>query len=466
MAKNLALIFLSLFIWVTSLSAEVQFGRTPPLGGSTASYGENSRAGMELAAEEGTAGVDSGNAVPPDPNPQAHHHHMLAPMYGQYAHTREASGTAWQPDVTPMEGWHFSAGDWTFMAHGAVNGIYDDQGGKRGDEKLFSSSMGMLMGTRPLGVGTFGFRSMLSLDALMGKRGYPELLQTGETADGEEHLIDRQHPHDLFMELALTYSVPVTDESSVFLYAGLPGEPAIGPAAFMHRASSADIPDAPITHHWLDSTHITEGVVTTGYVYRNMKIEGSAFNAREPDQYRYDIETRSLDSWATRFTYNPTENWSMQVSYADLSSPEALTPEVDVRRTTASVTYNLPFDRNNWAVTAAWGRNRNRGADSSDDMLDAYLLESELVLHDTHTFFGRFENVEKDELFDDESPQAGQAYRVNRIGMGYIYDFPKIDHLKFGVGGEAAWHLLPSALDEAYGDTPFSFLLFVRAKIV
>src|SRR6185295_18664261 len=155
--------------------------------------------------------------------------------------------------------------DWMLMAHGVVNFIYDDQGGDRGGNKTFSSSMAMLMASRPLGAGTFGLRGMVSLDPLMGKSGYPLLLQTGETANGQQHLTDRQHPHDAFMELAATYSVPLSEKNSVYGYVGLPGEPALGPSAFMHRFSGMENPEAPLTHHWLDSTHITFGVATLGY---------------------------------------------------------------------------------------------------------------------------------------------------------------------------------------------------------
>ena len=171
------------------------------------------------------------------------------------------------------------------MVHGYADLIYDDQGGDRGDDKVFSSNMLMVMGQRSLGQGTWGLRGMFSLEpATIGKRGYPLLLQTGETANGRDPLIDRQHPHDFLMELATTYSVPVGDNSSVFGYFGYPGEPALGPSAFMHRFSGMDIPEAPITHHWLDSTHISFGVGTLGYVWKNWKLEGSIFTGREPDE--------------------------------------------------------------------------------------------------------------------------------------------------------------------------------------
>jgi len=166
---------------------------------------------------------------------------------GPYAMTREGSGTSWVPDTTPHEGVHGRFGEWSTMWHGYLNLIYDRQGGPRGANKTFVNGMVMGMAQRPLGDGTLGVRAMLSPDPFMGKNGYPLLLASGETADGRTHLIDRQHPHDLFMELAGTYSHNLSATSSVFLYAGLPGEPALGPPAFMHRTSGVDIPEAPIT---------------------------------------------------------------------------------------------------------------------------------------------------------------------------------------------------------------------------
>jgi hypothetical protein len=161
---------------------------------------------------------------------------------GDYSMMRDASGTSWQPESTPMEGIHGLLGDWSTMVHGYISAIYDHQGGPRGDDKSFSSSMLMGMAQRPLGTGHLMLRGMISLDPLMGKSGYPLLLQTGETADGVTPLVDRQHPHDFFMELAGIYSAPIADTTSAFLYLGYPGEPALGPPAFMHRFSAMDDP--------------------------------------------------------------------------------------------------------------------------------------------------------------------------------------------------------------------------------
>ncbi|HEY3077732.1 MAG TPA: cupredoxin family protein [Burkholderiales bacterium] len=381
-------------------------------------------------------------------------------MYGPYVMARESSGTAWQPDASPHQGIHAMYGEWSTMTHGFVNLIYDRQGGPRGDKKTFSTSMLMVMAQRPAAGGTLGLRGMVSADPLMGKRGYPLLLQTGEAANGAP-LIDRQHPHDLFMELAASYSRPLSERSSVFAYAGLPGEPALGPAAFMHRFSSEDNPEAPISHHWLDSTHITYGVVTLGYVMENIKLEGSVFRGREPDERRYDIETGKLDSASVRLSYNPTRDWALQVSRGRIKSPEELHPDADVDRTTASVIYHRAFGSAAMQTTLAWGRNSPNHGDATD----TFLLESAVRFSRAHTVFGRAERADKNELFLESDPRAGEKFRVGKLTLGYVYDLPRDGHLKLGVGGLVSRYRLPSELAPVYGN-PTSFMLFVRAKLI
>ena len=386
----------------------------------------------------------------------------MSGLYGPYSMTREASGTSWQPEATPMSGLHFMRYDWNFMVHGFVDVIYDRQGGKRGEEDWFSVNMFMLMAQRKLGPGTFGVRSMLSLEpATVGRNGYPELLQTGETGNGRTELIDRQHPHDLFMELALTYSVPIDDDSAAFAYFGWPGEPALGPPTFMHRFSGMDNPEAPITHHWLDSTHITEGVATVGYVWKQLKVDGSIFTGREPDHHRWDIEEPRFDSYSARLTWNPTKAWSAQVSYGWLNSPEQLHPDVDTERFTTSVSYHKSWGAKHWQTTAAWGRNDNEPGKT----LDGFLLESMVNFHQTHTVFGRAERAEKDELFEEGHPLEGKKFTVHKLSLGYIYDFPAWHKIRFGLGAMGSAHFLPQSLQRTYGETPLSGLLFLRAKL-
>jgi hypothetical protein len=387
--------------------------------------------------------------------------HAMSGALGGHPMTRESSGTSWQPDSSPHEGIHAMYGDWMTMSHGFANLIYDHQGGPRGDTKTFVSSMLMMTGQRSSGESTLGLRGMVSADPLMGKNGYPLLLQTGESGDGINPLVHRQHAHDLFMELAATYSRRLSGNSFVFGYVGLPGEPALGPPAFMHRFSAEDNPEAPISHHWLDSTHITFGVATLGYVVDRVKIEGSVFRGREPDQLRYNIETGKLDSGSVRLSYNPADNWALQVSYGRITSPEQLHPDTDVKRTTASVMYNRPLGSGNWQTTLAWGRNKPDDGAATD----AYLLESSLAISKTHSFFGRAERAGKNELFLPGDPLAHETFQVTKVSLGYLYSFPATGHFSVGVGGLVSGYALPNELDSAYGSNPTSYMLFARVKI-
>jgi len=380
---------------------------------------------------------------------------------GPYPMTRDASGTSWRPDASAHEGVHGQAGGWSLMGHATLNLVYDTQSGPRGDDKAFASGMVMGMARRDLPGGqTLQLRAMLSPDPLMGRRGYPLLLASGETADGATTLVDRQHPHDLFMELSASLSQPLGGRASVFLYGGLPGEPAFGPPAFMHRASIMDSPEAPIAHHWLDSTHITFGVVTAGVVVGPVKVEASRFHGREPDQHRYDIETGKLDSTAVRLSWNPGRRWALQGSWADVKSPEQLEPDQDVRKWSASAIYTTPFgDHGSWSTTAAWGRRS-----SGHEPLDAYVLESAVKPNEAWTIFARAERTENNELAF-AGGHHGPAYTVGKASIGVIRDFQAAPHVKLGVGGLYARNWVPSGLDGLYGGSPDGAMAFVRLKV-
>ncbi len=393
---------------------------------------------------------------------EMNHEHMTTDaLYGPYPRTREASGTAWQPDRARHEGIHEMSGAWMLMFHGMGDLVSTHQEGERGGNEVFASNMVMGMASRPLGPGRFGLRSMLSLEpATVGKEGYPLLLQTGETANGATRLIDRQHPHDFFMELAATYSAS-SGNRSLFLYGGLPGEPALGPPAFMHRFSGMSIPQAPITHHWLDSSHITFGVLTAGAVLGSAKFEASAFRGREPNQDRYDIESPKLDSHSFRFSLNPAPSWALQVSYGRLHSPEQLEPEVNLDRTTASAIYAADWRTGHWETTLAWGQNHNRPGPT----LDAVALESAVQLRQRHTFMARAERVKKDELFAVGEPWEKRAFNVGELSAGYRFDFWRRGHLSAGLGALGTVSLVPRQIQGVYGSNPTSALIFGHLEL-
>ncbi len=382
--------------------------------------------------------------------------------FGAYPMTREASGTSWQPDISVHAGLHVMSGPWMFMGHVLLNGVYDWQGSARGDEQTFVS--GMLMGVarrRLSGGDVLQLRAMLSPDPLMGKRGLPLLLATGETADGSTPLIDRQHPHDLFMELSASYSHPLSAADSVFVYAGLPGEPAFGPPAFMHRLSIMDSPEPPISHHWLDSTHIAYGVATLGYVHDRWKLEASRFRGREPDQYRYNIETGALDSTAARLSWNAAKEWSLQLSWAEQKNAEQLEPGVTQRKWSTSAIYTRACCAGGWwSTTMAWGRRT-----SDQGWLDALALESAVRVAPAWTAFLRTERVDNDELLW-LGGQPGPVYAVAKLSIGAVRDFRLGERAKLGLGGLYAVNFLPEALRAAYGTTaPTGLMAYIRLKI-
>lgn len=382
---------------------------------------------------------------------------MMDGMLGPYAMMQDASGTAWQPASTPMQGMMWGSGGWSGMAEAAATLAYDHQSGPRGDDRAFVESMAMVMAQHGAGPGTLTLKAMGSLDPAMGARGYPLLLQTGETADGVAPLIDRQHPHNLLMELGAVYALPLAEGTSAFLYFAYPGEPALGPATFMHRASGRDDPAAPITHHWLDSTHITFGLATAGLVHGPVKIEASWFNGREPDQHHWGFQPLRFDSWSARITLNPLRDLSLQVSRGHLASPEQLEPDVSQNRLTASATWNRRLPQGNWQTTIAWGRN----SDHPGHRLDGFLLESALQWR-TLTVFARAERVTKDDLVPgDLTPR-----RVAATSLGAVWDRSIARHLVFGLGVVATRNAVPADLAGAYGSAdPAGVMPFLRLKL-
>jgi len=399
----------------------------------------------------------------PAPAPRDHDAHAGHDMPGMAMDPADiiasGSGTSRLPaSEGAMHGQHIMAGDWMVMAHGYAWGVYTDQGGPRGDAMAFVESMAMLSGERDFGGARLQLRSMLSLEPAMGARGYPNLFATGETAGGAS-LVDRQHPHDLFMELSARLDFDLGGRDTIFLYGGPVAEPALGPSAFMHRGSARTLPLAPITHHWFDSTHITYGVVTAGYSTPAFQLEASAFRGREPDERRWNIETPALDSWSVRASYAPSPRWLAQVSYGRLKQPEALHPGEDEGRATASVQYADGHAVS--AMLAFSAKNRIPG-----DTLTAWLGEVNWNLSDRHSLFGRIENVANDELFPDHlHPLHDRAFRITKAEAGYAWRTQLTGPVNLALGGTVMAYAKPAALDAYYGKNPLGFTLFAKLSL-
>jgi len=378
------------------------------------------------------------------------------------------SGTSWQPASSPMYMYHRMAGGWLLMFHYSVVAGMNMQGGPRGATKVESANWFMPMAYHRLGKGTLQLRGMFSAEPFTFPPGGSGLLfQTGETYKGRP-LIDRQHPHDLFMELSAQYTLPVGERGTWFTYFGYPGEPALGPVAFMHRASASENPSATLAHHIQDSTHIAFGVFTTGFTYRWFKLEGSVFNGREPDENRYDFDSHRWNSRSARLSFAPA-NWTLQVSHGFLRSPEATEPNTDIRRTTASIQYNRPLNRGNWATAFVWGRNHT-SAPGEVHNLNGYTFESTVRFHEKNYAYTRLELVDKNELLRlSERLELGitddhPTFRIGAYTFGGARDLWTNEKLLFAVGSDLTFYSKPAILDQLYGNHPVSWKLFFRVR--
>ena len=388
---------------------------------------------------------------------------------------RMGSGTTWIPDAVTLPSRTRMLGKWMIMSHGFVFAQYDHQSGERGDDQFGSLNWVMVMATRDVAGGRFQARTMLSLDPLtVTNRGYPLLLQTGESYKGEP-LHDRQHPHDFWMELGALYQRSITKSLAWSVYAAPSGEPALGPVAFMHRPSAMDNQSGPIGHHWQDATHVSFGVVTAGIFSRAWQVEGSVFNGREPDEKRWDFDPIRLDSYAGRLTVNPDSHWSLAAGYGYLKSPEALNPGESIHRITASALHGARIgDDGQVATTLIWAANKVAG----ESLSNSFLVESEAILDGKNTLFGRSEFVQKSaEELVVANPTvtskgvslpgfpSSQRFNVSTAQLGYVREIARTHFATIGLGAAATLNFVPAPLEPYYGSrNPVGAFVFLRLR--
>jgi hypothetical protein len=385
---------------------------------------------------------------------------LLSSSLSSAAVAQESTGPAadqHQHHPTPEAG----ASAWTFMQDGIVFGLFNHQGGPRGGDEFKVPNWWMGMLSRDVGTSKLTFTSMLSLDpATVGKKGYGEILQVGEAVDGRP-LIDRQHPHDLFMQLAAVWRTPLTDKTGLTLAGGPAGEPALGPVAFMHRASAADNPLAPLGHHTFDSTHIAFGVVIAAVDHGAWTVEGSVFNGREPDEDRWDFDFGKLDSVSGRIWYKPADRWEFQVSSGRLVEPEQLEPG-NIIRTTASASWMNMKDADFSAVTAAYGVNATSHGRRNAVLVEGTRRRAGLSL------YGRAEvlQVEAELLRTGlaPAPDADASATVGAFTAGAVRDVLKWRGTEGGLGAQVTVYTVPASLRATHGDHPVSFQVFFRLR--
>jgi hypothetical protein len=380
--------------------------------------------------------------------------------------SRNGSGTGWNPDASPMYMWMRGKGKTDWMFHGNIFLRYTNQdifnAGSRGADDFSSPNWFMAMMNRKVGEkGLLNLTAMMSFDRITeGGNGYPLLFQSGETWKGQR-LIDRQHPHDLFSALSIGYTQMLNKDVDVFAYFGYPGEPALGAPAFMHRVSSMNNPDAPLGHHWQDATHIAFGTGTLGLRYKKFKAEGSVFTGREPDEERYGFDKAKFDSYSYRLSFNPSQNWALQFSQGFIKSPEALEPDEDVTRTTASVLYAKKMNSNDHVTAAAiWGLN-DKGSDHKEN---SFLLEGNYQFN-KNALYTRYEYVQKSkEELDLDDVYPHKNFNVHAITTGYNRQLANLKGIDLTAGTQFTLYGVDKTLQPLYGKMPVSFQLYLQLR--
>lgn len=402
-----------------------------------------------------------------------------------------SSGTTIEPASTPMYMMMGHHGAWMWMLHGEAFVTELQQGaaaetpwGRRGGDKLFSTNWIMPMAMRRVGPGQLTLRAMFSLEpATVTDRQYPLLFQQGETAFGAP-IVDGQHPHNFFMEVAALYDIRVGERGLISFYAAPVGDPAIGPTAYPHRMSASENPLAALGHHQEDSTHIAYNVLTAGVTWRWVRLEGSGFHGGEPSEGRWQFQPSSnglaIDSYSTRLTISPGPNWTGQYSIAHITSPEALYPNEDQQRQTASIMYNRPFgaqDANgltygNWSNTLVWGRTRSITTGHDEHKGNSYLAESLLKFGGWNYAWTRIENAGRtSELLLHPGQALPEGFEEDPVGhvqaysFGYDRDFRLGAHVTAAPGAQFTAYTTPEALRATYGDHPWGVAAFVRFRI-
>ena len=379
-----------------------------------------------------------------------------------------SSGTSSEPNATPAPMLMTMRGNWMLMLHGSAFLADTQQTSPRGGDKLFSTNWIMPMAQRDWGPGQLTLRTMLSLEpATVTDRQYPLLFQQGETAYGKP-IVDGQHPHDFVMELAALYDWQLAEKTLLSFYAAPVGDPAIGPTAYPHRASAFENPVGTLGHHQEDSTHISDDVITAGLTHRAVRLEASGFHGREPNEHRWQVQQGAIDSWSTRLTVQPGQNWSGQYSYGRIHSPEQLYPSENQERMTASIMYDRPMGTTgNWTSTAAWGRTRSL----SDNVIEnSYLFESTLRFAKRNYVWTRMEDVDRTtELLLGENPlppgfEEEPAGRVQAYTFGYDRDIDLIPHLESAIGAQVTAYTVGSRLEPVYGSDPMGVVVFLRIR--
>lgn len=377
------------------------------------------------------------------------------------------SGTAQLPEQAPMYMTNTKRGAWTLMSMAQAFVVASQQSSSRGGDKVFSGNWFMPMASRRLGAGTLTLRSMFSLEpATVTGGSYPLLFQTGESYKGSP-IVNGQHPHSFFMELAALYQLPIRDNITLHFYGGPRGEPSLGPVPYPHRLSASENPMATLAHHYQDSTHIATNVATTGITVGRFSAEASGFLGREPGERRWALEKGGMDSWSARFTAKPTGRLMLQFSLGKIAARESLHPEKDSERQSALMTYVRPLKGGYWASSLIWGRNVDiDGHHGERQIFNSYLAESTALLKKKHWVWTRLEHTDKDSLLLDRFSEEYRLAKVSALTLGYGHELPTPrPWLSASIGAQVTVNRTPDVLKPFYGSSPVGAQVFLRLRL-
>lgn len=381
----------------------------------------------------------------------------------------DTSGTDLDPaSYAPPMSLRMTGNNWMLMLHGNAIAVEQQQTGPRGYDKFFSVNWLMPMAQRAWSQNQITLRTMLSLEpATITGRYYPELFQQGETAFGNP-IVDGQHPHNLFMEIAALYDRRLGSHLLASLYAAPVGDPALGPEAFPHRPSASNDPLAPLGHHLEDSTHIAWDVATGGLAWSNkqtgVRLEASGFHGREPDENRWHIEIGPVDSWSARIAVAPHRDWIAQYSLGRLHSPESVHPLEDVLRQTSSISYHHTWSAVSLDSILVWGRNHTIG---SSEEATGYLAEATLRTQRRHSAWTRIENADRttDLLGSAAPPKERSIGRVQAYTGGYAHRIWAGNGGSTELGVQFTGYTTPSNLISLYGAHPLGVAALFKVQL-
>ena len=385
---------------------------------------------------------------------------FASPLAAQHAGHEPAAGP---PDpmkameaMEPMD-------HWMTMLHGFAFANYNRQDGPSGGSELESQNHLMVMAMRRLWGGKLSLSGTFTLEpATIPAEGSRQLFQRGETYKGNL-LVDRQHPHDLFVQIGASWERALSPSTRLRFYVAPVGEPALGPVAYPHRLSASENPSAPLSHHNHDSTHISSDVITAGLTVGAVTVEGSGFHGRESDENRWDIDQGKLDSYSGRLTVAAPAGFSFQVSSGFRAHPEELEPG-NQTRSTASVSWETGDASSFFAATFASGLNH-----TDEGREWGHMLEWTWKFAGKNFLYGRIEKVDRD-LYElvhkQQRPEEIPRDRVSveAATLGFVRNFPILADTETGLGADFTFYRFPSSLDPIYGSRPVSFHVFVRMR--